>query len=287
MIAAGKVTLGDESVDMEYSASFGGSVTFLESDFSKAFSGKAGEKLDYVTFAMNRATVVMNNKTYSLNDGSNAAIFGWAYTTSKATTKLSSTDKCYYQASYTQLDLDEVTYVTGSYRTKYTVYLPYTAVGTSGSRYEGYTAITVSGDDSITASGASMKTLGAADAVLRAYPNAAYVMFKQPAVSEGRLLYNFRLRRRAELHGGRLQQGPVLSQRHEREEPVSRQRLLSPRSGLQHADPARLHGLRHVRHAAGQRRADRARGLEDGLLRLLGRQRADLLVGGERGRLHE
>lgn len=192
VIAAGKVTLGDESVDMEYSASFGGSVTFLESDFSKAFSGKAGEKLDYVTFAMNRATVVMNNKTYSLNDGSNAAIFGWAYTTSKATTKLSSTDTCYYQASYTQLDLDEVTYVTGSYRTKYTVYLPYTAVGTSGSRYEGYTAITVSGDDSITASGASMKTLGAADAVLRAYPNAAYVMFKQPAVSEGRLLYNFR-----------------------------------------------------------------------------------------------
>ena len=192
VIAAGKVTLGDERVDMEYSASFGGSVTFLESDFSKAFSGRAGEKLDYVTFAMNRATVVMNNKTYSLNDGSNAAIFGWAYTTSKATTKLSSTDKCYYQASYTQLDLDEVTYVTGSYRTKYTVYLPYTAVGTSGSRYEGYTAITVSGDDSITASGASMKTLGAADAVLRAYPNAAYVMFKQPAVSEGRLLYNFR-----------------------------------------------------------------------------------------------
>lgn len=192
VIAAGKVTLGDESVDMEYFASFGGSVTFLESDFSKAFSGKAGEKLDYVTFAMNRATVVMNNKTYSLNDGSNAAIFGWAYTTSKATTKLSSTDKCYYQASYTQLDLDEVTYVTGSYRTKYTVYLPYTAVGTSGSRYEGYTAITVSGDDSITASGASMKTLGAADDILRAYPNAAYVMFKQPAVSEGRLLYNFR-----------------------------------------------------------------------------------------------
>ena len=192
VIAAGKVTLGDESVDMEYSASFGGSVTFLESDFSKAFSGKAGEKLDYVTFAMNRATVVMNNKTYSLNDGSNAAIFGWAYTTSKATTKLSSTDKCYYQASYTQLDLDEVTYVTGSYRTKYTVYLPYTAVGTSGSRYEGYTAITVSGDDSITASGASMKTLGAADAVLRAYPNAAFVMFMRPAVSEGRLLYNFR-----------------------------------------------------------------------------------------------
>lgn len=192
VIAAGKVTLGDESVDMEYSASFGGSVTFLESDFSKAFSGKAGEKLDYVTFAMNRATVVMNNKTYSLNDGSNAAIFGWAYTTSKATTKLSSTDKCYYQASYTQLDLDEITYVTGSYRTKYTVYLPYTVVGTSGSRYEGYTAITVSGDDSITASGASMKTLGAADDILRAYPNAAYVMFKQPAVSEGRLLYNFR-----------------------------------------------------------------------------------------------
>ena len=56
--------------------------------------------------------------------------------------------------------------MTGSYRTKYTVYLPYTAVGTSGSRYEGYTAITVSGDDSITASGASMKTLGCGPAGL-------------------------------------------------------------------------------------------------------------------------
>ena len=44
VIAAGKVTLGDESVDMEYSASFGGSVTFLESDFSTAFSGKAGTR---------------------------------------------------------------------------------------------------------------------------------------------------------------------------------------------------------------------------------------------------
>ncbi|MFR7743622.1 MAG: hypothetical protein ACLU3I_10260 [Acutalibacteraceae bacterium] len=43
---------------MEYAAGFGGSVRFSEADFSKAFSGrgKPGETLDYVLFAVSRAT---------------------------------------------------------------------------------------------------------------------------------------------------------------------------------------------------------------------------------------
>ena len=82
--------------------------------------------------------------------------------------------------------------MTGTNTTKYTVYIPYTAVGTSGTRYEGYTAVTVSNDDTMTGVGASLKSTNAAEQILAAYPNAAYVMFTQPAASEGQLLYNFR-----------------------------------------------------------------------------------------------
>ena len=194
IIATGKVTVGSQSVDMEYAASFGGSVTFDETDFSKAFSkyARSNEKLDYVTFALRNAVVVMNNKTYNLNDSNNDTVFGWAYPTRTSSSRLSATDKCYYQASASQIDLDAVTYVTGTYTTKYTVYIPYTAVGTSGTRYEGYTAVTVSNDDTMTSVGASLKSTNAAEQILAAYPNAAYVMFTKPAASEGQLLYNFR-----------------------------------------------------------------------------------------------
>lgn len=194
IIATGKVTVGSQSVDMEYAVSFGGSVTFDEADFSKAFSkyARSNEKLDYVTFSLRNAVVVMNSKTYNLNDSNNDTIFGWAYPTRGSSSKLSATDKCYYQASRSQIDLDAVTYVTGTYTTKYTVYIPYTAVGTSGTRYEGYTAVIVSNDDTMTSVGASLKSTNAAEQILAAYPNAAYVMFSQPAASEGQLLYNFR-----------------------------------------------------------------------------------------------
>lgn len=194
IIATGKVTVGSQSVDMEYAVSFGGSVTFDEADFSKAFSryARSNEKLDYVTFSLRNAVVVMNSKTYNLNDSNNDTIFGWAYPTRSSSSKLSATDKCYYQASRSQIDLDAVTYVTGTYTTKYTVYIPYTAVGTSGTRYEGYTAVIVSNDDAMTSVGASLKSTNAAEQILAAYPNAAYVMFSQPAASEGQLLYNFR-----------------------------------------------------------------------------------------------
>lgn len=193
VIATGRVTVGGASVDVTYTTTFGGSVTFDEDDFAKAFrgQGKTNETLDYVQFYLKNATVTMNNRTYNLNDSGNASIFGWAYAAKNGTTKLSSTDKCYYQASYSQLDLDAVTYQAGTYTTKYTVYIPFTATGTSGSTYNGYAAVTVSGDDTITAVGASMKSIQLADQILMAYPDGAYVTFKSPLASEGQLLYNF------------------------------------------------------------------------------------------------
>ena len=193
VIATGRVTVGGVSVDVEYSTTFGGSVTFIEDDFAKAFKGqgKTNETLDYVQFYLKNATVRMNNRTYNLNDSGNASIFGWAYATKNGTTKLSSTDKCYYQATYSQLDLDAVTYQAGTYTTKYTVYIPYTATGTSGSTYNGFMAVNVSGDDTLTAVGASMKSIQLAEQILMAYPDGAYVTFKSPLASEGQLLYNF------------------------------------------------------------------------------------------------
>ena len=193
VLATGKVTIGGLSVDMEYSTTFGGSVRFLESDFNKAFSGKGkvNEKLDYVNFFLKNAVVVMNNKTYNLNDSGNASIFGWAYTSSKLTTKLDSTDRCCYEAGKNELDLDDVTYVAGTYTTKYTVYIPYTATGTSGSTYNGYCAVSVTNGDAMTATGASFKTLGVVEQVLSSYPSASYVALRQPTANEGRLLYSF------------------------------------------------------------------------------------------------
>lgn len=193
VIASGSVNVGVQSVDVEYSASFGSSVTFVESDFSRAFSSSVAstESLDYVLFDAASATVIMNSKTYNLADGSNASVFGWVYTTSAHSKKLAATDKCYYKAMANQLDLDAITYLTGTYRTKYTVYLSYTAVGVSGTQHTGFCAITVSGEDTVTASGASMKTLGAADLITHAYPQSAYVTFRAPTASDGRLLYTF------------------------------------------------------------------------------------------------
>ena len=193
VIATGRVTVGGASVDVTYTTTFGGSVTFDEDDFAKAFKGqgKTNETLDYVQFFLKNATVTMNNRTYNLNDSGNASIFGWAYAGKNGTTKLSSTDKCYYQATYSQLDLDAVTYQAGTYTTKYTVYIPFTATGTSGSTYNGYAAVTVSGDDTITAVGASMKSIQLADQILTAYPDGAYVTFKSPSTNEGQLLYSF------------------------------------------------------------------------------------------------
>lgn len=111
---------------VEYAAGFGGSVRFSEADFSKAFSGrgKPGETLDYVLFAVSRATAETGGRSYDLSASGSASMFGALYTAAEDGQALADTDACYYQASFSQLDLDMAAYLTGSYRTRYTVCIP-------------------------------------------------------------------------------------------------------------------------------------------------------------------
>lgn len=181
-------------VSVEYAAGFGGSVRFSEADFSKAFSGrgKPGEALDYVLFAVSRAAAETGGRTYDLSASGSASMFGALQTAAEDGQALSDTDACYYQASFSQPDLDAVTYLTGSCRTRYTVRIPFTAVGTAGTRCEGSAVITVSGDGTITASGAFLKALDAAGQIAQQYPDAVCVSFQQPEAGVGRLLKDFR-----------------------------------------------------------------------------------------------
>lgn len=183
-----------QSADVEYAAGFGGSVLFSEADFSRVFSGrgKPGEALDFVTFAWSGASAEMGGRTYALSASGSTSMFGALYASAEGAQALSDADACYYQASFSQLDLDAVTYLTGSCRTRYTVRIPYTAVGTGGTRCEGVAAITVSGDDTITASGALLKVLDASGQIARRYPDAVCVSLRQPDTGAGRLLKDFR-----------------------------------------------------------------------------------------------
>ena len=171
-----------------------GSVRFSEADFSRAFSGrgKPGETLDYVLFAVSRATAETGGRSYDLSASGSASMFGALYTAAEDGQALADTDACYYQASFSQLDLDTAAYLTGSYRTRYTVCIPFTAVGTAGTRCEGSAVVTVSGDSTVTASGAFLKTLDAAGHIAQQYPDAVCVSFQQPETSAGRLLKDFR-----------------------------------------------------------------------------------------------
>lgn len=184
----------EREAEAVYAAGFSGSVRFSEADFSRAFSAgsRPGETLDHVTFALSEATVLMDGKTYNLCADGSDSMFGWLYTSAEGTQKLSDADVCYYQASFSQLDLDALTYLTGSCRTQYTVRIPYNAVGTAGTSCGGAAAVTVSGDNTVTAAGAALKTLDAAGQIMRAFPDAACVSFRQPAAATGRLFYDFR-----------------------------------------------------------------------------------------------
>ena len=183
-----------QNAGVEYAAGFGGSVRFSESDFSRAFSGrgKPGETLDYVTFAWSGAAAEMGGRRYDLSASGSVSMFGALYASAEGGQTVTDADACYYQASFSQMDLDTLTYLTGSCRTRYTVRLPFTAVGTDGTRCEGVAVITVSGDDTITASGAFLKSLDASGQVAQQYPDAVCVSFRQPDASTGRLLKNFR-----------------------------------------------------------------------------------------------
>ena len=182
-----------QNISVEYAAGFGGSVRFSKNDFSKAFSGKGkpGETLDYVMFELSRATAVMGGKTYDLSASGSTSMFGALYTSAEGGQALSDTDACYYQASFSQIDLDALTYLSGSCRTRYTVRIPFTAVGTDGTRFAGSAAVTVSGDSTVTASGAFLKTLDTAGQIAQQYPDAVCVSFQQPEAGVGRLLKDF------------------------------------------------------------------------------------------------
>ena len=183
-----------QNADVEYAAGFGGSVRFSESDFSRVFSGrgKPGETLDYVTFAWSGAAAEMGGRSYDLSASGSVSMFGALYASAEGGQAVTDADACYYQASFSQLDLDALTYLTGSCRTRYTVRLPFTAVGTDGTRCEGVAVITVPRDDTITASGAFLKSLDASGQVAQQYPDAVCVSFRQPDAGAGRLLKDFR-----------------------------------------------------------------------------------------------
>ena len=145
-----------------------------------------------MTFAVSRAEAVTGGKTYDLSASGSASMFGSLCASAEDGQAISDTDACYYQASFSQLNLDALFFRAGSCRTRYTVRILYTAVGTAGTRYEGTVGVTVSGDDTITASGAFLKTLDAAGQVAQHYPDAVCVSFRQPDASAGRLLKEFR-----------------------------------------------------------------------------------------------
>lgn len=107
-----------------------------------------------MTFAVSRAEAVTGGKTYDLSASGSASMFGSLCASAEDGQAISDTDACYYQASFSQLNLDALFFRAGSCRTRYTVRILYTAVGTAGTRYEGTVVVTVSGDDTITASGA-------------------------------------------------------------------------------------------------------------------------------------
>lgn len=142
-------------------------------------------------FELSRATAVMGGKTYDLSASGSTSMFGALYTSAEGGQALSDTDACYYQASFSQIDLDALTYLSGSCRTRYTVRIPFTAVGTDGTRFAGSAAVTVSGDSTVTASGAFLKTLDAAGQIAQQYPDAVCVSFQQPEAGVGRLLKDF------------------------------------------------------------------------------------------------
>lgn len=221
-------------LSVEYAAGFGGSVRFSEADFSKAFSGrgKPGETLDYVLFAVSRATAETGGRSYDLSASGSASMFGALYTAAEDGQALADTDACYYQASFSQLDLDTAAYLTGSYRTRYTVCIPFTAVGTAGTRCEGSAVVTVSGDSTVTASGAFLKTLDAAGRIAQQYPDAVCVSFQQPETSAGRAAEGLPQRGGQRVYRRPLSGGPVLSDGRREIGAASGRALLPPGSRL-------------------------------------------------------
>lgn len=232
-------------LSVEYAAGFGGSVRFSEADFSKAFSGrgKPGETLDYVLFAVSRATAETGGRSYDLSASGSASMFGALYTAAEDGQALADTDACYYQASFSQLDLDTAAYLTGSYRTRYTVCIPFTAVGTAGTRCEGSAVVTVSGDSTVTASGAFLKTLDAARSYRAAISGCGLRQLPAAGDERGTAAEGLPQRGGQRVYRRPLSGGLVLSDGRREIGAASGRALLPPGSGLRLAAKARLYRL--------------------------------------------
>ena len=197
IVAKGTVNITDVSANIEYTVAAGSKVSFSSSDFSyfvkKAAgyvnSNISGYELSYVTFNMAGATFAGYNYSSTY-----ASRYGALYTTSNLATEITSSylNKPFYMsASGSQLDLDDVTFQAGTYSSKYTVIIPFTAVNNRGSSYSGYVYIYVNGGHSITILGADFNTEKIPAEVTSVYSGAAYVQFTLPASSDGKLYYNY------------------------------------------------------------------------------------------------
>ena len=123
-----------------------------------------------MTFAVSRAEAVTGGKTYDLSASGSASMFGSLCASAEDGQAISDTDACYYQASFlssilTRCSSGPAPAAPGIPSASST--LPSEQRGT---RYEGTVVVTVSGDDTITASGAFLKTLDAAGQVAQHYP---------------------------------------------------------------------------------------------------------------------
>ena len=203
VIATGKVTIGSETGEIKYFTSSGGSVTFDEGDFKKFvddYYSKSNANLRYVTFDMDKVT-------YS-KSGSSTRYGSLYVSSSRSADEITSRRdyKAYYGYSASSnrgaydIDLDEVTFKTGTSTDTYTVKIPFkayyarTSSGTPGTDdyVAGTVVVEVNDAKTIGMVGVDFDEIDAADLVKDAFDeDVEYVMFTLPLSTEGTLYYNF------------------------------------------------------------------------------------------------
>lgn len=203
VIATGKVTIGSETGEIKYFTSSGGSVTFDEDDFEKFvddYYSKSNAYLRYVTFDTDKVT-------YS-KSGSSTRYGSLYVSSSRSADEITSRRdyKAYYGYSASSnrgaydIDLDEVTFKTGTSTDTYTVKIPFkayyarTSSGTPGTDdyVAGTVIVEVNDAKTIGMVGVDFDEIDAADLVKDAFDeDVEYVMFTLPLSTEGTLYYNF------------------------------------------------------------------------------------------------
>lgn len=188
------ITVGGSSGDITYETDYTTAVTFDEEDFEDFWNAVypiSTNTLKYVVFGV---------------DG-NTPKYGELYTTAAKSKVVSSTMRFYPNYNSTTnsgyYDLDTVTYApSSSLKTAYTVEIPFTAYGGTGSNLtslSGTVVIELNGSSSsITSRGVVFGngTKSIADQMVADYKSEtntdlAYVVFDLPDVEDGRLYYNY------------------------------------------------------------------------------------------------